>query len=233
MSWPHARLGRRTIGAAFAGLLALSPAAVGQLEVVVYDLEEVWLDPVLSHPFEDPQPMTGSFEWTYTTGDFENGSGQFVSLDLPWWSSNLPELESTFDNTSIEINMVGNYHNLGVDVSLFFDEPLSPNLPSTIDTVRSKFEIEVNISHRGTVVNGGSVVPRTLTCSGDNHLQISEQTIDWTATFEACTSITVGPNLKIIAPGSVTLRAGYWVIFTDGLSVGEGVGLTVEIDGPP
>jgi len=214
---------------AFAWLVAVAPAAVAQTEVVVYDLVDVWLDPVISHPREAPQEMAGSFEWTYVVGDFENGSGQFLSLALPWWGLDMTELQFTFDTTSIEINLVGNYHDLGVDVSLFLVQPLAPYLPSTIDTVRSKFDIQVGVSHQGSVISG-SIVPRIPTCPGIAHLALANQTVDWTETFEACLTITAGPALAIMSPGSVTLRSGREVIFLDGVSMQDGAELTVEID---
>jgi len=42
---------------------------------VNYTLENVILD--------DSTQMTGTFSWTFDIGDFENGVGQFTSLDIP------------------------------------------------------------------------------------------------------------------------------------------------------
>ena len=47
---------------------------------VTYTLENVILD--------DSTQMTGSFLWTYNTGNFENGAGQFTSLNIPHTSNN-------------------------------------------------------------------------------------------------------------------------------------------------
>ncbi len=49
---------------------------------------------------------------------------------------------------------------------MFLLEPLSPNQHSTIDTVRSAFEIENGIIFRGHVVSG-SIVPILTVCAED------------------------------------------------------------------
>ena len=50
--------------------------------------------------------------------------------------------------------MPGSYHDLGVDVTLFLLEPLSPDAPAAIDTARSAFEIQQGVVHQGHVVSG-------------------------------------------------------------------------------
>lgn len=42
------------------------------------------LDHVLNTAAES---MTGSFDWTYNEGDFENGSGLFTGLNIPRYSA--------------------------------------------------------------------------------------------------------------------------------------------------
>jgi hypothetical protein len=81
--------------------------------------------------------MNGTFEWTYEVGDFENGSGDSIGLSLPWWGDGLPPLGWTIEASSLEITMPGKYHDLGVDLTLRLLEPVAPDSPSTIDTVRS------------------------------------------------------------------------------------------------
>jgi len=148
-----------TLLACFAGL---APVAQAQTATVTYDLTDVWLLPNITHPRESAKQVTGTFVWTYTTGKFEEGSGKFVSLNLPWWGTRTtPALKATIEPKGIEIVMVGNYHNLGVDVSLKLASPLSPYQPSPIDTTKSKFDIEVGVSHRGRVTKG-NVVPRCI-----------------------------------------------------------------------
>ncbi len=57
-----------------------------------------------------------------------------------------------------------------------------------------------------------------------------DQTIDTTAVLEACETIMVGPNFQILAPGDVTFRAGFMVIFASGFSVESGATMSVWID---
>ncbi|MBW2279524.1 MAG: hypothetical protein JRG76_10465 [Deltaproteobacteria bacterium] len=58
-----------------ASLTGLAPATEAQLETVTYVLEDVWLDPDLSGSWDPPMQLTGTFVWTCSVGDFENGSG--------------------------------------------------------------------------------------------------------------------------------------------------------------
>lgn len=136
-----------------------SPGLTAQTTTVTYELEDVWLLPDITHPRESERQMTGSFEWTYTVGDFENGTGRFLDYSIPWWSANLPPLDATIEAGSIEFVMIGNYHDLGLDLTLHLAQPLSPDQPSPIDTVRSSFDIEVGVSRKGHVIRG-RVVPK-------------------------------------------------------------------------
>jgi len=60
----------------------MAPSA--RAATVTCTLEDVWLLPDITHPWDPARPMTGTFEWTYVPGDFENGSGQFTDLYIPW-----------------------------------------------------------------------------------------------------------------------------------------------------
>ncbi len=68
------------------------------------------------------------------------------------------------------------------------------------------------------------------TCAGAWDILLSEATINTTLEYEACRTITVGPNLIINAPGDVILRAGTSVILANGFVVGSAAKLRVEID---
>ncbi len=99
--------------------------------------------------------MTGAFSWTYDIGDFENGVGQFRSLVIPWTSHNQDDLNATFDiGSSIEITLEGNFHDDGIDISLFLLQPLTPTTSSSIDPDRSKYEIGGNGFHDGPILHG-------------------------------------------------------------------------------
>lgn len=138
----------------------LPSVAHAQTATVTYDLVDVWLLPDITHPNTPAQQMTGTFVWTYPVGDFQSGSGQFVAYLIPWWGNRTsPTLGVTVEIDTIEFTMQGNYHGLGLDLTLRPTPPLSPLQPSPIDLVRSAFDIEVGVSHRGHV-SRGSIVPR-------------------------------------------------------------------------
>ena len=98
---------------------------------VIYTLDNVIL--------ADGEQITGTFDWTYSVGDFEGGNGVFTALEIPWLpGASAPPLEEegmvlTIENNQIEISLDGNFHDYGLDISLKFVEPLSPTQPSLID----------------------------------------------------------------------------------------------------
>jgi hypothetical protein len=64
---------------------------------------------------------------------------------------------------------------------------------------------------------------------------LTGEDIDSTVTYEACDTLTVGPDVHLLAPAdqapaNVTLRAGDEVILRDGFSVASGAKLIVVID---
>lgn len=150
---------RRTARSLLLFTLALvwmpSPAAA-QTRSVTYSLENVWLNPDVSGGA--PRQMTGTFVWTYDEGDFENGSGEFIAVGLPWYSLGFQHLGFTIETSSLEITLNGNYHDLGVDVSMFFLEPLSSDHDSAIDLDRSAFDIQQGVSHQGHFIAGRAVI---------------------------------------------------------------------------
>lgn len=116
-------------------------------EVVYYTLDNIVLD--------DTTQMTGLFSWTYATGDFENGDGQFITLDIPWTSHNQDDLAAVFDiGNSIEIILTNSVHDDGVDITLFLSQPLTPTTSAPLDLTRSKYEIGGNGFHVGGFVSG-------------------------------------------------------------------------------
>ncbi len=102
------------------------------------------LDHVLNTAAES---MTGSFDWTYNEGDFENGSGLFTELNIPRYGTDISGLVITIDLSSIEFTLAGNFHSQEVDINLRLLSPLSINQPSSIDTSKdgtnyaSKFSV--------------------------------------------------------------------------------------------
>jgi len=165
-------------------LAGMSSTALAQTATVTYTLDDVWLLPDMSHPGDPPRQMTGSFEWTYTIGDFENGTGQFVDLYIPWYNPEISELNITVEVTSIEFTLIGNYHDRGLDMTLFLLSPLSTDQASMIDTARSHFDIQYGISYKGHA-ESGSVVPDSSlnlaiggSCPTDVHFSIDNVTPD-------------------------------------------------------
>ncbi len=114
---------------------------------VSYTLENVILD--------DHTQMTGTFTWTFEIGDFENGEGQFIFLDIPHTSHDHTDLNATIDVAqSIEITLPNSTHDDGVDITLFLLEALTPTTSSSINLVRSKYEIGGNGFHDGIFLSG-------------------------------------------------------------------------------
>jgi len=76
-----------------------------------------------------------------------------------------------------------------------------------------------------------SAFPASATCVlPDIDLFLMDWLIDMPETFEACASITAGPNFRIVAPGGhATFRAGNNVVLANGFSVDSGARLTIEI----
>ena len=60
-------------------------------------------------------------------------------------------------------------------------------------------------------------------------LVLTDDTILTTVVFEACNSITVGPNFAIMGQGDVTFRAGAKVVFREVFFVGPRAVFRVEI----
>jgi len=149
-------------------VLLITGSSLLRAENVLYELQNVWLLPDVTHPWNDSQPMSGVFVWTFDVGDFENGSGEFTSLDIPWWSEESdPELQATIETESLEITMVGNFHDYGVDITLQFETPLDTDHGSSINLETSSFEIQRGVSYQGHIESGSLVIVNTQLCPAD------------------------------------------------------------------
>ena len=104
------------------------------------------------------QQMLGYFSWTYPPGDFENGTGEFLYLEIPGTAHDHTDLASTFDLGSIEITLEGSVHDDGVDLTLFLSPQLSPGEDAVVNSERSRFDIGGNGFYAGTIISG-RVVP--------------------------------------------------------------------------
>ena len=107
--------------------------------------------------------ITGTFVWTYAPEDFEGGTGEFISIEIPapleYWETLDPPiyLISEIQPTEIEFTITGNYHDIGLDIGIFFDD-LSLTDISYIDTDTSKFGCCGN-DFQDKDFTGGSITP--------------------------------------------------------------------------
>jgi hypothetical protein len=151
-------------------LVALMTAALRTpAATILYTLDSVIL--------QDHRQMTGVFSWTYTTNDFENGTGEFLDLDIPWTTHDQDDLHAVFDiGSSIEITLEGSVHDDGVDITLFLKQALSLTNAAALDLTRSKYEIGGNGFHDGVFTNG-AIAPTnlflTVTAIGPGFAEIS------------------------------------------------------------
>jgi hypothetical protein len=136
----------------------------GQTTVQTYILEDVWFEAL--RPNFEVEQMTGTFEWTYDAGDFENGSGVFTEVSIPYYGSAISTMNITIETSSIEFSFNGNQHGFGLDLTLFLLEPLSPDQPAVIDTVRSRYQIENGTVLEGAIISG-SITPVMGPCIAD------------------------------------------------------------------
>ncbi len=123
-----------------AGSACLVVQAPAQQHSRVFNFERVVLDADIQGGGRET--LTGAFRWTWTEGDFENGTAEFLHLYVPWAGLDLPFLNTVVEPTQIEITLNGNYHALGVDIILRLDQPFGPENTATIHRPSSLFTIE-------------------------------------------------------------------------------------------
>lgn len=130
-------------------------------ETVYYTLENVIL--------QGNNQMTGVFSWTYDIDDFENGTGAFLDLNIPWTAHDETDLEVSVDTGgSIEITFPGNLHDDGVDIKLALQTALTPTSSASLDLDLSKYEIGGNGFHDGVFRSGQiTLTPLRLSISSN------------------------------------------------------------------
>jgi hypothetical protein len=142
--------------ALFSWLAAIMPVGSAQAATVSYILDNVFLD--------NNTQVTGAFDWDYTIGDFEGGSGIFTALDIPVQpNGSAPPLEDpnmvlSIENNQIEISLDGNFHDYGLDIIMKFVQPLSPTQSSLIDLNTSFYECCGN-GFQDHFFSSGSITP--------------------------------------------------------------------------
>lgn len=100
------------------GLISV-PAFNTHAMTVVYTLDNIVLG--------DGEQITGSFDWTFSLGDFEGGSGDFTELEIPHTIYSLGDGNLALDiqTKAIEISGDGNFHDVGLDITIVFAQPLT------------------------------------------------------------------------------------------------------------
>jgi hypothetical protein len=147
-----------TIGGGVSIFSRVSPVYVIPMTRIVYTLDNLMMEGA------DGQ-MTGTFIWSYPQGgDFANGSAQFTEIDIPGFGTDLNALNINFDMAAgIEITLINNTNNQGIDIKLNFVTPLSPTLSTQIDTsgtaTTSTYTIEATGFLTGSFVSG-TILPQ-------------------------------------------------------------------------
>ena len=124
-----------------------------QASTVSYTLDDIFLDA--------NNQMTGTFEWTYAEGNFENGAGVFSELFIPFTSHTIGDLDITFDiGKSIEFSLKQNLDGDGLDISLVFVNPLTPTQSTLLnrDFGESKWSIGADAPNKLFISGGISPV---------------------------------------------------------------------------
>jgi hypothetical protein len=139
--------------ATFSSLIIVVPGA--HADVVTFELDGVTLS--------DGEPLSGFFDWTYSAGDFEDGSGEFTALTIPHTVYSLADgnLNVDIQADSIEISGNGNYHDVGLDITIspaFSQLLLSPTQSVPIDLSLSFFECCGN-GFKDQYFASGSITP--------------------------------------------------------------------------
>jgi hypothetical protein len=141
----------------------------------------------------DLQQMHGYFTWTYTQGDFENGTGVFLYLDIPETTHDHTDLTATVDTNSIEFTLTANTDSDGVDISLKLLNSLTPDGPATIDTGSSSFDIGGDGFYKGTL-SSGHVTPFEFELSIQSTTPTTAS-VSWTPDYPGAGVLQESPTL--------------------------------------
>jgi hypothetical protein len=188
--------------------LFLTASAV-HAERIYYALNNVWF--LKEGSTTNLQQMRGYFSWTYTVGDFENGTGVFHCLDIPGTAHDHTDLLATIEPGSTEITLDANVHDDGVDITFKFLTPLSPTGTSVINTEAvpavSKFDIGGNGFYAGDIISG-NVAPFEFKLN-INSITPTSVEVFWTPAYPGC-----------VLQESPSLNPTSWVDTADGNPLG-------------
>ena len=87
---------------------------------ITYTLDNIVLNATTGQGDVTGTVITGKFDWTYDGVDFEGGSGIFTELWIEADDWPLNELKFTIETKLIEITLLDNINNEGVDIQLRF-----------------------------------------------------------------------------------------------------------------
>lgn len=110
--------------------------------------------------------IDGHFKWTYTPGDFSNGTGTLLDLTLPISYYPLADATISIGSTGIIGTNPGNFHNLTYDWAIVFSQALTgPNQSTSVNPASSTFDFTgiygtFNGEWIGSIT-GGTISPLT------------------------------------------------------------------------
>ena len=98
-----------------------------------------------------------------------------------------------------------------------------------------QYPVTLTVADENGFVGTGTVIITVFNadfpnCHFPTTLDLTGETLDSTATYEACSTITVGPGVSITPTGDVTFRAGEAVTFGDNFSVEASASFRVVLD---
>ncbi len=150
------------------------------------------------------EQITGTFDWTFNVGDFEGGSGVFTALEIPYTRYSFADgnLNMEIQTSSIEISGNGNYHDVGLDITLkFLSQSFTPTQSAPIDLDLSFFECCGN-GFRDQPFQSGSIsptaVPEPLTVVG-RHVFYNNSAFDSKGTL--ADNDAVATDKRALLPG--------------------------------
>lgn len=121
----------------------------------------------LPAPISVSEPgINGHLKWTYTPGDFSNGTGTLLDLTLPITYYLLSDATISIGNTGITGTNPGNFHNLTYDWAIVFSQALTgPNQSTSVNPASSTFDFTgiygtFNGEWIGSII-GGTISPLT------------------------------------------------------------------------
>ncbi len=103
-------------------------------------------------------------------------------------------------------------------------EPYNPNRAWNLAPGNGLKTVYAQIRRGATVLSASDTILLAAECTGPDTIELTDQTISTTQTWEACIQISAGPAVTVVASGDATFRAPT-VILRNGFSVLTGAEL--------